>query len=348
MAQRVVVAPDGFGSTLSAARAAAAIGRGWSSARPGDEVIGKPQSDGGPGFLDCLADVGEERSAVVRSPLGESVSARWRVDGGTAYLECAQACGLHLVATPDPLTAVAAKSAGVGDLIAAALVEPGVRRLVVGLGGSATTDGGRGMLDALGGGTSAARLLSGIDVVAATDVDNPLTGPRGAAQVFAPQKGADPAAVEELAARLRRYGADLDGLAGRPVSAEPGAGAAGGIGAALLAVGARRVSGAGLVAEATGLPAAVREADLVITGEGRLDEQTAGGKVVAGVAALATGIPVLALVGECALADPRSLGLTAAHSLIDHVGRDRALGDAESALESMAARVSADWRDPRE
>ncbi|QKT07623.1 glycerate kinase [Gordonia sp. X0973] len=343
MSLRVVVAPDGFGSTMTAAQAAAAIARGWSSARPGDEVIVKPQSDGGPGFLDCLAGVGARQVATVSGPLGEPVRAAWRAGPDTAYLEVAQACGLHLVADPDPHTAWAASSRGVGELLRAVLADPAVRTVVVGLGGSAGTDGGRGMIEALGGFDAARRAFAGRELVVASDVDNRLTGPLGAAAVFAPQKGADPPTVARLQERLAGYAAELDAVAGRAVSGEPGSGAAGGIGAALLAVGARRVSGADLVAEATGLRTALRGTDIVLTGEGRLDAQTAAGKVVARVAAAADpSSRVVALVGENALDDPASIGLSAVYTLIDHSGgRDRALRDAEQVLESLAALVAA-------
>ncbi|GAA3037752.1 glycerate kinase [Gordonia defluvii] len=344
MALRVVVAPDSFGATLTAARAAAAIAYGWSSVRPADAVLVKPQSDGGPGFIDCLDGVGRLRAAPVAGPLGETTMARWRIAGHTAYLECAQVCGLHLIGRPEPRTALAASTAGVGQLITAALRADRVTRLVIGLGGSATTDGGRGMLDALGGPDAATGLLAGVRVVAATDVDNPLTGPRGAAAVFAPQKGADQAAVELLTDRLAHIGAEFEIFAGRPVSDEPGAGAAGGLGAALLALGATRVSGADLVARATGLPAAMRRADVVITGEGRLDDQTAAGKVVARVAAAAPpGVEVIALVGDSSAVDPglrRRLRLDTVASLVDHVGRAAAFGDAAASLASLAARVA--------
>ncbi len=321
------------------------MARGWSSARPVDEVVLTPQSDGGPGFVDCLAGVGRTRSALVSGPLGDRVTAQWRIAAGTAYLESAQACGLHLVNDPGPGTALAASSRGVGELIAAALARDDVRRLIVGLGGSATTDGGRGMLEAFGGFAAAERALRDVAVLAATDVDNPLTGPRGAAAVFAPQKGADPDTVAALERRLETAAEQYERWAGRPVAHEPGAGAAGGIGAALLALGGRRVSGADLVAAATGLPGAVRGADVVLTGEGRLDDQTAGGKVVARVAAMAApGTAVLALVGDCLgdrVALSRALGLRGIATLVDHVGLGRAVSEPDLALVSLAARVAA-------
>ncbi|NNG97887.1 hypothetical protein HLA97_11560 [Gordonia araii NBRC 100433] len=344
---RVVVAPDGIGSTLAAAEAARAIARGWLSARPSDDVVVKPQSDGGPGFIECLDGVGQVRTAAVDGPLPSAapVTARWRFDDGTAYLETAQACGLHLVADPSPRTALDASTAGVGQLIAAVLADGDVTRLVVGLGGSSTTDGGEGMLAVLGGPAAAAEMLRGVRIVVATDVDNPLVGPRGAAEVFAPQKGADRPTVDVLATRLTDVATRLDAFAGLPVSSQPGAGAAGGLGAALIALGGLRESGADLVAEATGLSVATRGAAVVITGEGRLDAQTAAGKVVARVAAAADpGSTVIALVGECALVTPGAvddLGIDRVHSLVDHAGdRARALTQAEPLLVSLAARVA--------
>jgi glycerate kinase len=345
MTLRVVVAPDSFGTTLTAAGAAAAIARGWSSARPHDIVVAAPQSDGGPGFIDCLAGTGVVRATTVAGPLGDPVTARWRVDGDTAYVESAQACGLHLVGVPTADSALRASSTGLGELIAAVVEADPVRRLVVGLGGSATTDGGAGLLEALGGPRGAAHSLAGVEVVAATDVDNPLNGPTGAAAVFAPQKGADPPTVEILAARLAGIGAELDRFAGRAVTVEPGAGAAGGIGAVLLALGAHRASGADLVAQITGLQAALEAADVVITGEGRLDEQTPRGKVVARVAAATPPrAQVIALVGDAVPAGRalrEELGLDVIESLVDHAGLEAALHDAEAVLAALAALVAA-------
>jgi len=345
MPVRVVVAPDSFGTTLTAAQAASAIAEGWSTVRPDDDVVVKPQSDGGPGFIDCLGGLGVARTTTVTGPLGVPVQVQWRCDRATAYLECEQACGLHLVGAPQPATALQADSAGLGELIDVALRSDPVERLVVGLGGSATTDGGRGMLEALGGPSAAKSRLARVELVVATDVDNPLNGPSGAAAVFAPQKGADEQTVALLAERLVRAGAEWEALAGRPVADEAGAGAAGGVGAALFAVGGRRVSGAALVAAVTGLPAALHDAAVVITGEGRLDEQTAAGKVVAAVAAAARPeAEVIALVGENALADPAALRIDRVDSLVDYAGgRDRALAQAGSLLVSLAARCAANF-----
>jgi glycerate kinase len=341
----VVVAPDSFGDTLTAAQAARAIASGWSSAQPADAVTLAPQSDGGPGFVDTLATAtGQVREVVVSGPLGAATSARWLwdVDTRTAYLESAQACGLHLV-TPTPQTAWEATTFGVGQLIDAALAA-GARRVVVGLGGSATTDGGRGMIDGLGGIDAVRRRFDGIDLVAATDVTNPLGGPTGAAAVFGPQKGADADTVIALAERLERWAHTLDELAGRRVADRPGAGAAGGTGAALLALGARIVPGASIVAELTGLDAALTRADLIVTGEGRLDRQTLQGKVIAAL----TGhdIPVLALVGQNTLTHDElsAAGISEAYSLVEATGSvEVAMSEAGRQLEALARRVAANW-----
>ena len=254
---RVLIAPDCFGDSLTAVQAADAIAEGWRRARPDDELTLAPQSDGGPGFVDVLAGrVGERHTMRVSGPLTDEVDADWVLDDGdprTAYIECAQACGLALLGGPPTVqTALAAHSRGVGQLIAAA-VQAGASRIVVGLGGSSCTDGGRGMIEALGGLGPARTLLADVELIAATDVEHPLLGPMGAAQIFGPQKGADPDTVAVLEQRLTDWAAELDAAAGRPVSDEKGAGAAGGLGAGLLALGGRRESGATVIAEHTHL-----------------------------------------------------------------------------------------------
>lgn len=314
------MAPDCFGGTLSAPEAAAAIG----AAFPGADLA--PLSDGGPGFLDVLP--GQLRALSVTGPLGEPTLARWRLDGSTAYVEAAQACGLHVTDRRDPERAT---TAGVGELCAAA-VSAGARTLVVGLGGSASTDGGRGFLAAFD--------RTDVRLVAATDVDNPLLGPDGAAAAFGPQKGADPAAVARLEARLA---AQADS---RPEAAWPGAGAAGGLGFALLTLGARRVSGAALVGDRLGLPARVAAADLVVTGEGAYDASSLRGKVTAYVAGLAadSGVPCVVLAGrvEVGRRQAAAHGVTEAWDLTAHAG-DAALTDAAASLTSLARRVARQW-----
>jgi glycerate kinase len=347
----VLIAPDSFGDSLTAVQAAQAIAAGWRRARPDDTLTLAPQSDGGPGFVGVLASrLGGKQTLRVSGPLAAEVSAEWVFDDAsrTAYIECAQACGLTLLGGPPTVqTALAAHSRGVGQLIAAA-AEAGAGRIVVGLGGSSCTDGGRGMVEALGGLTKARELLARVELIAATDVEHPLLGPMGAARVFGPQKGADPETVLILEQRLTDWAAALDAAAGRTVSGEPGAGAAGGIGAALLALGARRESGAAIIAEHIRLADDVAAAELVITGEGRFDDQSLHGKVVSALAgaARARHIPVLVLAGQVTLDEPalRSAGITAAKSIAEHAGSVRlAIDDAANQLAGLSERTAAAW-----
>jgi len=358
---RVLIAPDCYGDSLTAVEAAEAIARGWRSGRPDDELVLAPQSDGGPGFVGVLAGrIGEVNTLRVSGPLTEDVSADWVLDPAappTAYIECAQACGLALLGGPPTVqTALAAHSRGVGQLMAAA-VRAGAVRIVVGLGGSSCTDGGRGMIDELAAhGSSrdkssliaARKLLAGVELIAATDVEHPLLGPMGAAAVFGPQKGADPDTVRVLEHRLSDWAVELNAAAGRAVSDEAGAGAAGGIGAALLALGARRESGAAIIAEHTRLADDVAAAQLVITGEGRFDDQSLHGKVVSALASGARSrrIPVLVLAGQVTL-DETTLadaGIAAAFSITDHAGSVQlAIEDAANQLEGLARVSAATW-----
>jgi glycerate kinase len=340
---RVLIAPDCYGDSLTAVQAAQAIADGWRRARPADDLTLAPQADGGPGFLDVLAGrLGQRRTLAVSGPLTAEVNADWVFDDAeprTAYIECAQACGLALLGGPPTVaTALAAHSRGVGELIAAA-VGAGARRIVVGLGGSSCTDGGRGMIEALGGFAAARTLLNDIELIAATDVEHPLLGPMGAARVFGPQKGADPQAVVALERRLTEWAAELDAAAGRAVSDEKGAGAAGGLGAALLALGGRRESGAAVIAEHTRLSEDVAAAELVITGEGRFDDQSLHGKVVSALTGAARGTPVLVLAGQVALdeATLREAGVSAAYAIADHAGSVQlAIADAANQLSGLA------------
>ncbi|HEX6872460.1 MAG TPA: glycerate kinase [Micromonosporaceae bacterium] len=373
---RVLVCPDKFAGTLSAVAAADAVRSGWLTMRPDDEVATLPLSDGGPGFLDvveaALGRSGQAAPPIVKlpvatvDPLGRPVTGLVLLAGHTAYVESAQVCGLHLLAEGerDPLRTT---SFGLGALIVAA-VESGASEVVIGLGGSATNDGGAGMLAALGaapvdragyvlpyGGAVLASCvgLTGVPrlraarLVAATDVDNPLTGPAGAAAVFGPQKGASAAEVEILDVALRRFAEVLGELPTCPpeVGWLPGAGAAGGIGAAILACGGRRESGFGLVRALVGVDAAIGRADLVITGEGSFDEQSLRGKVTAGVAGVAKrlGRPCLVLAGRVTV-DQRAAaaaGVSAAYALVDHVGSiEAAVARPEQALAGLAERVA--------
>jgi glycerate kinase len=354
---RVLIAPDSFGDSLTAVQAAEAIAMGWRRARPGDTLTLAPQSDGGPGFVDVLAGrLGVNQTLLVSGPLEAEATAGWVLDEsppGTAYIECAQACGLALLGGPPTVqTALMAHSRGVGQLIAAAL-DAGAGRVVVGLGGSSCTDGGRAMVDELGGLEAARKLLAGVELIAATDVEHPLLGPMGAAAVFGPQKGADPETVVVLEQRITDWAAELNAAAGRDVSSEPGAGAAGGLGAALLALGARRESGAAVIAEHTRLADDVATADLVITGEGRFDDQSLHGKVVSALSGAARGrrIPVLVVAGQVTLDDPalRVAGITAAYSIVEHAGSVRlAIDDASNQLAGVSERAAAAWGQTRE
>jgi len=347
---RVLIAPDCFGDSLTAVEAAHAISGGWRRARPGDTLVSVPQSDGGPGFVDVLAaryPRMQSRHLSVSGPLDRAVDATWVFDTATAtaYIECAQACGLALLGGPPTVsTAVAAHSRGVGQLVDAA-VGAGARTIVVGLGGSGCTDGGRGMIEALGGVGPARRKTAGLGIIAATDVEHPLLGPAGAARVFGPQKGADPATVEFLEARLAAWAAELEADSGCVVTGSPGAGAAGGLGAALLALGGRRESGAALIAGHTGIPDELAAADLAVTGEGRLDDQSLHGKVVGALAAAAGvhAVPVVVLAGQVALEpqELRAAGISAAHSLSDYAGSvTRAMEDAAGQLSGLAQRTA--------
>lgn len=368
---RVLLAPDGFGGTLSAAEAAAAMARGWRGAAPADDLDLAPLSDGGPGLVDVLAAAlpsAVRHATVVEDPFARPVEATFLVHGTTAYVEAAAACGLHLLAEAerDPETTT---TYGVGQLVAAAL-DLGAQRIVVGLGGSATNDGGAGLLTALGvspldatgarlgpGGAALRQVdrlvgrpdprLAAADLVAATDVDSPLLGLSGASAVFGPQKGASREAVARLDMALTRWAGVLERHLGVAVRDLPGAGAAGGLGAALLALGARREPGIELVQRLVGLADRVAAADLVVTGEGALDPTSLSGKVVSGVAALAAevAVPCVVLAGSVSVGrrEAAAAGIEAAYSLVETVGRERALGEPGAALAELAARVARQW-----
>ena len=327
---RILLAPDSFKGSLSAPDVCDALAEGLRRVLPHASLRALPLADGGEGFSDALmaARGGRWQEVLVVGPLAAEqprVQARlgW-LDGNTAVLEMASASGLPLVSPerPDPLRTT---SYGTGELIAAALAA-GARHLIVGLGGSATNDLGAGMAQALGvrflraDGTEVGAPLIGADLASveaidlaglhpavagcrlqlACDVDNPLLGPRGATAVFGPQKGGTAESLARLERDLARLAALLEAAVGRPVASVPGAGAAGGMAAMLLALGQADLRpGIALVLEASGFNAALADADLVITGEGRLDGQSADGKTVSGVAraAAAAGVPVVAIGG---------------------------------------------------
>jgi len=268
---RVVIAPDKLAGTYSASEAAAALAAGWGEARSGDDLATVPLADGGEGTAEALlaARGGEWRTCTVRDALGRPRRARFALlADGEAAVDVAEACGRQTVADlpPDPM---GASSFGAGQLIAAAVVA-GAGRITIGVGGTASTDGGVGLRQALGDAADA------VELIAALDVRNPLLGPDGAAAVFGPQKGATPEQVAELDRRLAALAL--------PTADRPGAGAGGGIAAMLMALGATAVAGAELVATVAGLDALLAGAAACLTAEGRIDRGTLSGKVVATVA----------------------------------------------------------------
>lgn len=366
----VLVAPDSFKGTLSAARAAAAIAAGWRSVRPGDELVAMPLADGGEGSAEAIRDAtpgGLEIARSVTGPDGAPIIAGWLLlPDGTAVVELAAASGLPLISAPIPLTAqtaltaltaLTAQTTGFGELLAAATRHPDVRRIVATVGGSASTDGGTGALTALGcrfldavgrelppGGGSLA-LLTTVDtsalipppaegVLVLTDVTAPLTGTDGAAAVFGPQKGASPDDIATLDAGLTRLAAVIGG---QPDA--PGAGAAGGAAFGLVTLwSARAVAGATRLGEIVGLPAAVCAADLVITGEGRFDGQSSIGKVVGHLLQAADGRPVALVAGEI---DAPLEAFTAAVCLTDLAGSPAAaMAEPERWLHEAGARLA--------
>ena len=375
---RVLIAPDSFGGALDSVAVAAAITAGWTRVRPADQVMRRPMADGGEGTLAAVADAlgeGAERQTLdTTDALGRQVTADWLLldEGRGAFIEMAAASGLARL-TPDERTPTSAKLAstrGTGDLVRAAL-DAGVERITIGLGGSATTDGGSGMLQALGarfvnadgsdipeGGGALAALaridaaaldprLADVSLVVASDVTNPLCGPRGAAATYGPQKGADPPAVEELDAALAVYGRAIEAATGRLVADLPGAGAAGGTTAGLLGLTRAVVRpGVEVVAELVGLAEALEDADLVITGEGRADEQTLHGKTAIGVATLARprATPVVLLcggLGPGAEALDAAMALSVVQPIVDRpTDLATAMADTERLLVAAAARLA--------
>ncbi|CAI1609662.1 glycerate kinase [Serratia ficaria] len=374
--KKVVIAPDSFKESLSALEVADAIERGFSQIFPQVQYVKLPMADGGEGTVESMvaATGGEIIELEVTGPLGRPVRAFYGLlgDGETAVIEMAAASGLHLAPSGqrDPRITT---SYGTGELMLAALAH-GVKAIVLGIGGSATNDGGAGMMQALGarlldaqrqplppGGAALAQLahidLAGLDprlrqlsITAACDVDNPLCGEQGASAVFGPQKGATPQMVAQLDAALRHYGELMEQVTGREIVRQPGAGAAGGMGAALLGMlDARLRPGIEIVIETLRLEEAVRGADLVITGEGRLDSQSIHGKTPIGVARVAKrhGLPVIGIAGSLA-PDYQVVhlhGIDAAFSVLDRiVTLEEALAGAARNLEVTARNVAAVWR----
>jgi glycerate kinase len=382
---RVLIAPDCFTGTLSAAEAAEAIAEGWRRSAPQDDLTLVPLSDGGPGFLAVLLRAlgGTTIPVDVLDPLGRPVPAfilTVEVGGTrTAYIESAQACGLHLLARGERNPRVTS-TYGVGQLLEAALAE-GADRVVVGLGGSGTNDAGAGLLAALGAGDPEALAAGGaklmdlkdealeglgavrerlraIELVLATDVDSPLLGFHGASAVFGPQKGASPEMTQQLESALGRFtevvgqvvpaGRDLLSGKGIPLDREPGAGAAGGLGYGLILLGGHRVSGVHAVLDAVGFDSKVKATDLVVTGEGSFDWQSLRGKVVAGVAqaALARARPAVVIAGRTTVGrrETMALGISGTYAVAENPDQvAAALADPAGTLSARAARVARTW-----
>jgi glycerate kinase len=361
---RVVFAPDKFAGTLSAVEAAEAMSAGWARRAPDDVLVQVPMSDGGPGFVDVLhAALGGELDAVtVTGPYGDPTPATILRVGDTSYVESAQAVGLHLT-EPEHREPERATTRGLGELLAMA-VDAGATRVVLGLGGSATNDAGAGLLSALGatadGGSldegpaglaqltsvdvaGARRRVEGVELVIASDVDNPLLGIKGATKIYGPQKGVTEERLVTLDAWLQHFAELTD----RKLAAAPGAGAAGGLGFALLMLGGTRRSGVDMVMEAVGLAEKMQDADLAVTGEGAFDFQSGSGKVPYGVAEVAAQhlVPCIALAGQVQIGsrEMRALGVESAYSVVDLVGEERALGAPAEALAELATRTARTW-----
>jgi len=324
----LLAAPDKFRGTATAREVAAAIGR--AASRAAWSVDEAPMADGGEGVLDVLP--GRLRRTKVRGPLGRAVEAEWRLDGKTAVIEMARASGLALAGGPERNRAMDASTRGTGELIAAALAA-GAKRIIVGLGGSATTDGGLACIEAL---RPHARLAQ-VELIAACDV---TTGFVDAAETFAPQKGATDGEVRLLRRRLERLAQDYEREFGVDVTTIERAGAAGGLAGGLAALGALLVSGFELIADTIDLGSRIAAADLVVTGEGFLDAQSFDGKVVGGVLDLASsaGRPTLVVVGQ--VVDGEAVGRVEALggsvvALAERYGLDRALSQPASCIEEV-------------
>lgn len=387
---RVLLAPDSFGSTLGATQAAAAMAEGWSRGAPHDEVDTLPLSDGGPGFLDVLQGAlgGVMVSVTVSDPLGREVPAAVLLidsDGArTAYIEAAQASGLHLLGA-DERDPTLTSTWGVGQLLEAA-VAAHATKVVIGCGGGATNDAGAGLLGALGAGPASVLArggaaltsapddallglgavidrLGGVDLVLATDEETPLLGLKGTSAVESPRKGASAEQAQLLESAVGRFTdvvarslpqPPLDLLTGRPrrVDREQGAGAAGGLGYALLVLGARRVGAVDAVMHAVGFGVAAARSDLVVTGTGLVDWSSMKGSVVSGVAEVtaATGRPVVLVAGECLIGrrETMNLGLAACYAVAERpVEVEAMVADPVSTLEARTARVARTWSPAR-
>ena len=372
---KIVLAPDSFKESLSALQVAESIERGFKQVFPDAEYVKVPMADGGEGTTQSLVDAtgGKIIKQTVTGPLGEKVEAFFGLlgNGTTAIIEMAAASGLHLVPT-DKRNPLITTTRGTGELIAAAL-EHNVDHIIIGIGGSATNDGGTGMASALGvrfldengqeieeGGGYLSSLagidiscmdarLAGVKIEVACDVDNPLIGPKGASAIFGPQKGATLEVVKQLDKNLEHYAAIIERDLGIKIATVPGAGAAGGLGGGFLAfMQADLKRGVDIVIEATRLSQLVADADLVITGEGKIDSQTIFGKTPIGVARIAKnfGIPVIAIAGNAA-SDSNVVyehGIDAVFSIVPGVvSLQKAFQNAEDYVERTARNIAVVW-----
>ncbi len=364
---KVLVAPDKFAGTLTAVEAARAISTGWRRRKPDDEVVERPMADGGPGFVSVLHEAlgGQILATSVRGPLGGDVPLSLLEAGDTIYIESAQACGLDLVDDRRPLEAT---TYGVGQALLAAR-DAGARRIIVGLGGSATNDGGAGLLAALGATADvpldrgpealvgitpidlspARERLAGLRIDTASDVGIGLLGMFGATKAFGPQKGLDDDGIQRVDALLDDLVVAACGPtpSQRGIADRKGAGAAGGLGFALMLLGATVISGIDLVADAAGIDELAAGVDLVVTGEGTYDFSSRDGKVVYGVAQRAAGAarPCIVIAGNVTVGsrEMRAMGVESAYSMVDLVGAETALSDPHASLENLAARVARTW-----
>ncbi len=368
---RIIVAPDSYKGSASALAVAQAMERGILKVFPSAEVCKIPIADGGEGTVEALitATNGQFRQTQVTGPLGDLITAQWGIlgDGETAVIEMAAASGLPLL-TPEQRNPRITTTFGTGELLRAAL-DAGLRKIIMGIGGSATNDGGMGMAQALGirftgddgaelphGGAALARLkqidLGGVDsrlrettITVACDVDNPLCGPRGASAVFGPQKGATPEIVAELDAALAHFATIASAVTGRQAAEQPGAGAAGGLGAAMLFfTPAQLRPGVDIVLDAVHFAEVVKGASFVITGEGRTDFQTAFGKAPIGVAKVAKSfnVPVFCLSGALGEGTDTLIdhGIDALLSICDKpMTLEEAMREGDALIEAAAARL---------
>jgi glycerate kinase len=357
--RRVVVAPDKFKGAASAHHVADALARGVKRVARDAEIIRRPMADGGDGTVELFVQAGaQERRVSVHDPLGRVIDATFALDGNRAIVEMASASGLVLL-QHDQLDPWRATTAGTGELIRAAL-DAGAREIVIGIGGSATDDAGIGMLRALGARTVPADALHGIaeidlsgldsrlretKLLVASDVDNPLCGPSGASAVFGPQKGAKPQDIPKLDAALAKTADAMTKALGRDLRNVPGAGAAGGVGFALLALGAELRPGVDIIAQLCGLERAMEGATLCLTGEGAIDEQTLRGKTVSGVARYArhAGAVVVAFGGRVDADAERELaerGVVCVPVVVGPMTLEDAMRHALQLLEDAAVRTA--------